>query len=83
VLSKEELLNILQKEYGIAATECTVISAAAKGRQRLSHQLIHFAFLHLDIASRPKMDGFTWVPMDEVTNHPYPKTVGAFLAKNI
>jgi A/G-specific adenine glycosylase len=83
VLSKEELLDVLQKEYGIRPEECTVVSAAGKGRQRLSHQLIHFAFLHLSLSRRPRLDSFQWIVREAVTAQPYPKTVGDFLSKNL
>ncbi|TCJ14044.1 A/G-specific adenine glycosylase [Flaviaesturariibacter flavus] len=82
VLSKEELLDVLQKEYRIAPGSSSVISAGGKGRQRLSHQLIHFAFLHLELNQRPALPGFEWVAKTAVGTHPYPKTVGAFL-KNV
>jgi A/G-specific adenine glycosylase len=83
VLSKEELFAVLEKEYGIPPADCTVISAAGKGRQRLSHQLIHFAFLHLSLGRRPRLEGFQWLSREALAEHPYPKTVGAFLQKNL
>ncbi|RYZ24097.1 MAG: A/G-specific adenine glycosylase [Chitinophagaceae bacterium] len=83
VLSKEELLGMLQKEYAVDPASVVVVSAGGKGRQRLSHQLIHFAFLHLSLEHRPALPGFEWVAKNEAAAHPYPKTVGAYLEKNL
>ncbi|GAA4320168.1 A/G-specific adenine glycosylase [Flaviaesturariibacter amylovorans] len=76
---KEAILRALNEEYGIRKEDYTIESAAAKGRQRLSHQLIHFNFLHLGLARRLELPGFDWVPLDKIDDYPFPKTVGAWL----
>ncbi|RYY59976.1 MAG: A/G-specific adenine glycosylase [Chitinophagaceae bacterium] len=82
-LAKAEVLAALAAEYGLAAGDYTVLSAAAKARQRLSHQLIHFSFLHLELRRRPSLPGFEWLPAAALDRVACPKTVGDFLRKNL
>ncbi|TCZ65116.1 A/G-specific adenine glycosylase [Flaviaesturariibacter aridisoli] len=81
-LEKAEVLAALAAEYGLAAGDYTVLSAAAKAKQRLSHQLIHFSFLHLELRRRPPLPGFEWLPAAALERVACPKTVGDFLRKN-
>ncbi|MDB5196650.1 MAG: adenine glycosylase, partial [Flaviaesturariibacter sp.] len=82
-LSKAELILHLEKEYGIKKSQYEVISAAAQRTQKLSHQTIHFSFLHLSFAKRPKLPGYSWVDLSELPQYPFPKTLHEFLSKNL
>ncbi|RYY88530.1 MAG: A/G-specific adenine glycosylase [Chitinophagaceae bacterium] len=82
-LAKEDLLEALEKEYGLTKADCELVSAGAKAQQRLSHQLIRFVFLHLELKREILLPGFQWVPVAEVEQHAYPKTIGDFLRKNL
>ena len=82
-LSKAGLLAVLEKEYALKPSDYTVASAAAQAQQRLSHQLIRFSFLHLELRRRPQLPGFVWTPKAALERVAYPKTVGDFLRKNL
>ncbi|RYY40014.1 MAG: A/G-specific adenine glycosylase [Chitinophagaceae bacterium] len=82
-LSKEDLLAALQAEYALSLTDFDVLSSAAHAQQRLSHQLIRFAFLHLQLQRPLSLPGFHWVSIPGLERHPYPKMVGDFLRKNL
>jgi A/G-specific adenine glycosylase len=82
-LEKKKVLQQVASVYAIHLEEAAVISAAAKTKQKLSHQTIHFSFIHLQCAIRPEINGFFWVDKKEITHYAFPKTLQAFIAKNI
>ena len=79
---KATILLQLQKSYSIAPGDYEVLSAAANAAQKLSHQKINFSFIHLRLRRRPGLDGMAWVAEKVLADYPFPKTLGAFLAKN-
>lgn len=82
-LPKEAILAALRQEYGLEANDYSVLSAAAKAQQRLSHQLIRFFFVHLQLKRQAALPGFAWVPVAGLESVAYPKTVGEFLRKTL
>ena len=80
---KAHLLSQLQKSYGIAPEQYEVISAAANTSQKLSHQHIHFSFLHLQLLQPVALKDFIWVSAEKIKLYPFPKTLQAFLSKNL
>ena len=80
---KAHLLSQLQKSYGIEPHQYEVISAAANTSQKLTHQHIHFSFLHLNLLQPLELDGFIWVSPQKRDLYPFPKTLQAFLDKNV
>jgi A/G-specific adenine glycosylase len=82
-LEKKEVLQQLASVYSVHLEEAEVISAAAKTTQKLSHQTIHFSFIHLQCAIRLEINGFFWVDRKEISHYAFPKTLQAFIAKNI
>jgi A/G-specific adenine glycosylase len=81
--NKEKLLQQLVKSYNIHPDDYEVISAAASTTQKLSHQLIHFSFIHLQLKKQLKPENFIWVSKENLFQYPFPKTLQAFLAKNL
>ena len=82
-LSKSQLLLHLEKEYSLKAQSFEVISAAAQRTQKLSHQTIHFSFLHLDLQKTLKLADYKWVSIAELDQYPFPTTLHEFLSKNL
>jgi len=80
---KGGLLLRLQQEYGLDPRDYEVESADARSRQRLSHQLIHFYFVHLRLRRKTDLPGFRWIALNELHQYPFPKTPGDFLRKNL
>ncbi|MDQ3842916.1 MAG: A/G-specific adenine glycosylase [Bacteroidota bacterium] len=82
-LSKNNLLAQLKKSYSLSTQDYEVISAAAQRTQRLSHQQIHFSFIHLLLHKKRNLENNVWVSKEDLHNYPFPKTVHEFLSKNI
>jgi A/G-specific adenine glycosylase len=80
---KATILLQLQKSYAIQPDDYEVISAAANATQKLSHQKIYFSFIHLRLRQKKEVPGMTWVSEKVLGNYPFPKTLGAFLTKNM
>ena len=79
---KAHLLTQLQKSYAIEPHQYEVISAAANTSQKLTHQHIHFSFLHLQMRAPVIIPNFKWVSAQERHLYPFPKTLQGFLEKN-
>lgn len=81
-LNKNEALLQLERSYGVSSAQYEVISAAVTLTQKLSHQTIHFSFIHLECKTKPQLKGFQWVAKTELERYPFPKTIQLFLSKN-
>jgi hypothetical protein len=65
----------LQKSYGLTPGDYLPAGEPVSGRQRLTHQLIHFTFTAL-VLVRPGLEGgFTWADRTELLTYPFPKTL--------
>jgi len=80
---KLHLLQQLAKSYNLHAAQYEVISAAANTTQKLTHQTLHFSFIHLQLAQPLYLKGFLWVSRQELPQYPFPKTLQAFLFSNL
>lgn len=80
---KEHLLQQLQKSYNIQPGQYDVISAAANTTQKLTHQTIHFSFVHLQLLQPLHLKGFLWVSKADLPQYPFSKTLQAFLFSNL
>jgi A/G-specific adenine glycosylase len=81
--TKATLLLQLERSYGLAPGTFEVISAAANATQKLSHQKIYFSFLHLRLHKKKPLPNLAWVSEKELEQYPFPKTLGAFLSRNL
>ncbi|MDB5253653.1 MAG: adenine glycosylase [Flaviaesturariibacter sp.] len=82
-LSKTTLLQHIGAEYGLTIDPSGVLSSTASRTQKLSHQLIHFSFLHALLDEPHPIAGFEWVSTEELTQYPFPRTLQDFLGKNL
>ena len=80
---KATWMKALEKEFGLTPDSYSVISANAKIQQRLTHQLIHFYFIHLELNTQIPINGFKWVSKTELAKFPFPKTLATYLQKNL
>lgn len=80
---KAHLLAQLQKSYGIEAHQYSVVSAAANTSQKLTHQHIHFSFLHLEVKESINIRDFIWISIENKHLYPFSKTLQGFLEKNL
>lgn len=82
-LDKGDLFVLLESSYGLQTTHLEVISASATATQRLTHQIIHFSFLHLQLPEPKPIPGYRWVAKEEWPSFAFPKTLQQFLSKNL
>ncbi len=80
---KTHLLQQLAKSYNILPEHYEVVSAAANSTQKLTHQTIHFSFVHLQLLQPHYLKGFTWVSKEALPQYPFPKTLQSFLLANL
>jgi A/G-specific adenine glycosylase len=76
-----ELLTQLERNYGLAKGSYAIGKEAALS-QRLSHQLIHFTFLTLELGSLHLFDNMQWVAEDQLEAYPFPKTLQSLLKRH-
>jgi A/G-specific adenine glycosylase len=81
-LNKAEIMQQLEHSYAVTPAHYEVISAAVNLTQKLSHQTIHFSFLHLECKIKPQLERFEWITRAELERYPFPKTLQQFLSKN-
>jgi A/G-specific adenine glycosylase len=81
--SKQQWTEALEKEFGVVPAEYDNISATARVQQRLTHQKIHFYFIHLQLKTKPQLNGFKWETVTKLSEYPFPKTLAAYLQKNL
>jgi len=75
----DKLLNLFGDQYGIM--EFDVLSQLTK-KQKLTHQLINFNILCLQIKQKKNIPGFIWMETSQLNKYAFPKTLQEF-AKNI
>lgn len=80
---KAHVLQQLQKSYNILPQQYEVISAAANTTQKLTHQTIHFSFIHLALQQPVRVNGFSFISKQALPQYPFPKTLQAFLHNNL
>ena len=78
-----EVLAQWRKSYGVRAPDYKVVAQHLQVVQRLSHQLIHFSFIHLQLSNRLTIEGIEWVPVQQLPQYPFPKTLQQHLQGQI
>ena len=81
-MEKKALLQFLDTAYGLSPRMYEVVSTAATARQKLTHQLIHFSFVHLQLNQPLLPPGCQWVPAENLHLFPFPRTLQEYLSKN-
>jgi A/G-specific adenine glycosylase len=81
--SVREVLAQWRKSHGIRASDYKVVAQDLQVVQRLSHQLIHFSFIHLQLPKRLTIEGMEWVPVQQLQQFPFPKTLQQHLQSQI
>lgn len=71
----DQVLSQWRKSYGVAAKEYKIQGQGHQVTQRLSHQLIHFSFIHLQVYYRLAIRDIQWVPAADLPRYPFPRTL--------
>lgn len=78
-INRNKLLKLFIKQYGIK--EFDVVSHQTK-KQKLTHQLINFNILEIEVKQKENLLGFTWINTSDLDKYAFPKTLQE-VAKNI
>jgi A/G-specific adenine glycosylase len=70
----------LEKSYSISKNDFNILKEAQVS-QRLSHQIIHFSFLTLELINPTNIDDMHWVEIKKIDQYPFPKTLQSLLQK--
>lgn len=75
-LIANKFLNLFEKQYGI--NEYRIIHAQSK-KQKLTHQVVHFSFIEIELKQKETVPGFMWVKIAQLKNYAFPKTLQQFI----
>lgn len=78
-INRNKLLKLFIKQYG--TKEFDVVSHQTK-KQKLTHQLINFNILEIEVKQKENLLGFTWINTSDLDKYAFPKTLQE-VAKNI
>lgn len=76
----KKVLSIFQKQFGIKNYH-TLNSFSY--RQKLSHQLISFSFVEIELFKKEFIDGFSWIKISELNTYAFPKTLQEFVKHHL
>jgi A/G-specific adenine glycosylase len=76
-LDKNAVFETVKKHLKIKGAP--VLKNFKTDTQRLTHQLILFNFMHLEVEQRPHLNGYIWVKNEELSNFPFPRTLTQYL----
>jgi A/G-specific adenine glycosylase len=76
LISSKKLLELFMKQYGITEFHFT---GSRPVKQKLSHQLIHFSFLEIELKQKKIIPCFSWVKISELVKYAFPKSLQEFV----
>jgi A/G-specific adenine glycosylase len=79
-LSQKKLLKLFSKQFGITTFD---FKSSYSGKQKLSHQLIHFSFLQIELQQQVITSGFSWLKISELNKYAFPKSLQEFVATHL
>lgn len=75
----KKILKLFEKQYAI--TSYTLLDSFAQ-KQKLSHQLIHFSFVRIEVVEKKKIPDFLWIRISEISKYAFPRSLQQFLASH-
>jgi A/G-specific adenine glycosylase len=78
--SVKKLLKLFSKQYGITVFD---FESSYTVKQKLSHQLINFSFLQIELKQKENIPGFSWVKISELNKYALPKSLHEFVATHL
>jgi A/G-specific adenine glycosylase len=74
--TSKKLLQLFAKQYGISEYH---FDRSSSVRQKLSHQLIHFCFLEMELGQKQSIPGFFWTKISELNKYAFPRSLQEFV----
>ena len=76
----KKLLKLFTRQYGITEFD---FHDAHFVKQQLSHQLIQFSFLQIQLERKKIIPTFSWVKISELNKYAFPKSLQEFVVKHL
>ena len=74
------IIRQLNEQYGIFTFKPVHTKQVT---QRLSHQLIHFKFIYLNLEAKQQINSFEWTNIRELENLAFPKTLHQYINEEV
>lgn len=71
-VNSKKILNLFEKQYGFRNYKLIRSQAVD---QKLSHQLVHFCFIEIEIQQKEIIPDFVWVKKPRLKKYAFPKTL--------
>ena len=79
-VSTKKLLKLFTRQYGITEFD---FQNSHPVTQQLSHQLIQFSFLQIQLKQKKTISPFLWVKISELNKYAFPKSLQELVVKHI
>jgi A/G-specific adenine glycosylase len=76
-MPSKKLLGLFKNQYQLAGLR---FNATHSERQKLSHQLINFCFVEIELKHKQDIAGFFWVNISELKKYAFPKSLQEFVS---
>jgi A/G-specific adenine glycosylase len=76
-IPQEKLIRLFSKQYEIKEFH---VGTSHSKKQRLSHQLINFYFLEIELRQKTSIPGFLWIKISELNKYAFPRSLHEFVA---
>lgn len=74
-VTEHKLYRLFREEFSTAGFHAV---HSVSSRQKLSHQLIHFYFLEIEMKRKQKLPGFFWIKISELNQYAFPRSLQEF-----
>ena len=75
--STKKILSLFDEQYDFKTYH---VNRSYSFRQKLSHQLIHFFFIEMEVLKKQSVPGCSWIKISELNRYVFPKTLQEFVA---
>jgi A/G-specific adenine glycosylase len=72
-VSADEILQDFEKQFGIY--QYKLLGSNTEITQKLTHQLLHFNFITIEVTKKPSLEGFVWMGSDELRQAAFPSAL--------
>jgi A/G-specific adenine glycosylase len=79
--SPQQVLKQFEKQYGIE--NYTLVRSYETSTQKLSHQLLSFNFLLIELSKKEELDRFSWTEISNLDQFAFPKTLKKFTDQHL
>ena len=82
--TKKNILLQFEKNYSLDMGDYTATEKPNAYQQRLSHQLIYFQFIKIQLSKiTPPLHKLNWLTLDELKNYPFPRTLQTYIHEQL